>query len=81
MAATLEGLARQADSLLESEVAQEAFAMARTELVEQWLEAGTVADREAAWATIQGLGEFKRQLRIIRGRGEHALLSNPDGEE
>jgi hypothetical protein len=77
----MEALAREADRLLESEAAQEAFAMAKAEIIEQWLEAGTVADREVAWATVQALGEFKRQLRILRGRGEHALLSHPDGEE
>ncbi len=54
--------ARRALQLLEDPVLTEALEVAHDTFVDEWVAAGTVEDREAAWGRVHGLAEVLRHL-------------------
>lgn len=62
----------RAAELLESEVFTEAMEGARERFTQEWLTAGTVDEREMAWAKVHGIEGIRAHLRRTRDDGEHA---------
>ena len=56
-------LADQAQALMRSDVAQEAFRRADATFLQQWRHGKTVEDREAAHHRIMALEELRRQFQ------------------
>ena len=54
--------ARRALQLLEDPVLTEALEAARDTFIDEWIAAGAVEDREAAWGRVHGLAEVLRHL-------------------
>lgn len=61
-------------AFLEDPVIQEAFEGTRLLLIDRWTRATTVADREAAHATYQGLLELAATLKGLQNAGEYARI-------
>jgi len=72
----LQRKAQRALQLLEDPVLTEALEAARDTFVDDWIAAGTVEDREAAWGRVHGLAEVLRHLVWLAEQYEP-----PEGEE
>jgi hypothetical protein len=61
-------------SFLQDPTIQEAVAGTRALLVDRWARASTVADREQAHATLQGMLEFLATLAGLQNAGDYAKI-------